>query len=91
MDDNAVLEAAGVSKTFRGTGTEIEVLREVDLTVRKSEVVGSRLETPGRHGDLHMFRGLDGPATSSRNRATGVRGVQPAFLETCFSPMKIVT
>ena len=40
MSNDVVLQATGVSKTFRGTGSDIEVLKGEDLTVRRGEGVG---------------------------------------------------
>jgi lipoprotein-releasing system ATP-binding protein len=62
MGDNIVLEAVGISKTFSGTGSEIEVLKEVDLTIRKSEVVGIvGASGVGKSTLLHILGSLDRP------------------------------
>jgi len=62
MSDDVVLEAAGVSKTFRGTGSDIEVLRDVDLVVRTSEVVGIvGASGVGKSTLLHILGSLDRP------------------------------
>jgi lipoprotein-releasing system ATP-binding protein len=62
MGDNTVLEAVGISKTFRGTGSEIEVLNDVDLTVNKSEVVGIiGASGVGKSTLLHILGSLDRP------------------------------
>jgi lipoprotein-releasing system ATP-binding protein len=62
MNDNIVLQASGISKTFRGTGSDIEVLQNVDLTVRKSEVVGIvGASGVGKSTLLHILGSLDDP------------------------------
>ena len=62
MDESAVLRAAGVTKTFRGTGSEIEVLSGVDLTVRRAEVVGIvGASGVGKSTLLHILGSLDRP------------------------------
>jgi len=62
MDESAVLRAAGVTKTFRGTGSEIEVLRGVDLAVRRAEVVGIvGASGVGKSTLLHILGSLDRP------------------------------
>lgn len=62
MNDDIVLQASGISKTFRGTGVDIEVLHNVDLTVRKAEVlciVGA--SGVGKSTLLHILGSLDDP------------------------------
>lgn len=62
MNDDIVLQAEGISKTFRGTGSDIEVLRDVDLTVHKAEVlciVGA--SGVGKSTLLHILGSLDRP------------------------------
>ena len=50
METSLVLEAVGISKTFHGTGSAIEVLNGVDLAVKRSEVVG----IVGASGELNL-------------------------------------
>jgi len=62
MNDDIVLQAEGISKTFRSTGSDIEVLRDVDLAVRKAEVlciVGA--SGVGKSTLLHILGSLDRP------------------------------
>lgn len=62
MNDDIVLQAEGISKTFRGTGSDIEVLRDVSLTVHKAEVlciVGA--SGVGKSTLLHILGSLDRP------------------------------
>jgi len=62
MNDDIVLQAEGISKTFRSTGSDIEVLRDVDLTVHKAEVVcivGA--SGVGKSTLLHILGSLDRP------------------------------
>jgi lipoprotein-releasing system ATP-binding protein len=62
MNDNVVLAASGISKTFRGTEGEIEVLRDVDLTVSRAEVVGIvGASGVGKSTLLHILGSLDRP------------------------------
>lgn len=62
MSDDTVLQATGISKTFRTTGTDIEVLRDVVLAVRKSEVVGIvGASGVGKSTLLHILGSLDRP------------------------------
>jgi lipoprotein-releasing system ATP-binding protein len=64
MSDNIVLQAAGVSKTFRGTGSDIEVLKNVDLAVKKAEVLGIvGASGVGKSTLLHILGSLDEPDT----------------------------
>jgi lipoprotein-releasing system ATP-binding protein len=62
MGDTIVLEASGISKTFRSTGSEIEVLSGIDLTVRQAEVVGIvGASGVGKSTLLHILGSLDHP------------------------------
>jgi lipoprotein-releasing system ATP-binding protein len=64
MNESIVLQAAGISKTFRGTGSDIEVLENVDLSVKKAEVlsiVGA--SGVGKSTLLHILGSLDQPDT----------------------------
>lgn len=62
MSGDIVLQAEGISKTFRGTGSDIEVLRDVDLTVHKAEVVGIvGASGVGKSTLLHILGSLDRP------------------------------
>lgn len=62
MDDNIVLQATGITKTFRGTGSDIEVLQDVDLAVRKAEVLGIvGASGVGKSTLLHILGSLDDP------------------------------
>jgi lipoprotein-releasing system ATP-binding protein len=62
MNNDVVLQAEGISKTFRGTGSDIEVLRDVDLTVRKAEVLGIvGASGVGKSTLLHILGSLDRP------------------------------
>jgi lipoprotein-releasing system ATP-binding protein len=62
MIDDIVLQAEGISKTFRGTGSDIEVLREVDLSVHKAEVLGIvGASGVGKSTLLHILGSLDRP------------------------------
>ena len=62
MGETIVLEASGISKTFRGTGSDIEVLNGVDLTIRKAEVVGIvGASGVGKSTLLHILGSLDQP------------------------------
>lgn len=62
MVDDVVLQATGVSKTFRGTGTEIDVLKGVDLAVRRGEVLGIvGASGVGKSTLLHILGSLDQP------------------------------
>jgi lipoprotein-releasing system ATP-binding protein len=62
MSDTIVLEASGISKTFRSSGSDIEVLSGIDLTVREAEVVcivGA--SGVGKSTLLHILGSLDHP------------------------------
>jgi len=62
MNSEIVLEATGLERTFRGTGTDIAVLRGVDLTVRRAEVVGIvGASGVGKSTLLHILGTLDPP------------------------------
>ena len=62
MAGRVVLEASGVGRVYRGTGTEIEVLRDVDLSVTEGQVVciiGA--SGVGKSTLLHILGSLDRP------------------------------
>ena len=62
MNEDIVLQAVGISKTFRSTGSDIEVLRDVDVTVHRAEVlciVGA--SGVGKSTLLHILGSLDRP------------------------------
>jgi lipoprotein-releasing system ATP-binding protein len=62
MGGPTVLEALGVGRIYRGTGTEIEVLRGVDLSVAEGQVVcivGA--SGVGKSTLLHILGSLDRP------------------------------
>jgi lipoprotein-releasing system ATP-binding protein len=62
MAGRVVLEAAGVGRVYRGTGTDIEVLRGVDLSVEEGQVVciiGA--SGVGKSTLLHILGSLDRP------------------------------
>jgi ABC-type lipoprotein export system ATPase subunit len=64
MAGRVVLEAAGVGRVYRGTGTDIEVLRGVDLSVEEGQVVciiGA--SGVGKSTLLHILGSLDRPDT----------------------------
>lgn len=62
MNECIVLQASRVSKTFRSTGSDIEVLRDVDLTVHKAEVLGIvGASGVGKSTLLHILGSLDHP------------------------------
>jgi len=62
MNSEIVLEATGLARTFRGTGADIAVLRGVDLTVRRAEVVGIvGASGVGKSTLLHILGTLDPP------------------------------
>ncbi len=59
---NNVLECANLSKVFKEGSSKIEVLRDINLTVQKSElvaIVGS--SGSGKSTLLHLLAGLDKP------------------------------
>jgi lipoprotein-releasing system ATP-binding protein len=62
MSGGVVLDAQGVGRTFRGTGAEIEVLRDVALEVTEGQVVciiGA--SGVGKSTLLHILGSLDRP------------------------------
>jgi lipoprotein-releasing system ATP-binding protein len=66
MAGQVVLEASGVGRVYRGTGTDIEVLRDVDLSVLEGQVVciiGA--SGVGKSTLLHILGSLDRPDSGS--------------------------
>jgi len=62
MSGGVVLDAQGVGRTFRGTGAEIEVLRDIALAVSEGQVVciiGA--SGVGKSTLLHILGSLDRP------------------------------
>jgi lipoprotein-releasing system ATP-binding protein len=57
-----VLEASGVGRVYRGTGVEIEVLRDVDVSVEEGQVVCiTGASGVGKSTLLHVLGSLDRP------------------------------
>ncbi len=57
-----VLEASGVGRVYRGTGVEIEVLRDVDISVEEGQVVCiTGASGVGKSTLLHVLGSLDRP------------------------------
>lgn len=57
-----VLEAKGVGRVYRGTGVEIEVLRDVDVSVEEGQVVCiTGASGVGKSTLLHVLGSLDRP------------------------------
>jgi lipoprotein-releasing system ATP-binding protein len=64
MSTAAILSAQGVSRTYRGTGTEVGVLKDVSLEVQEGQVVcivGA--SGAGKSTLLHILGSLDRPDT----------------------------
>jgi lipoprotein-releasing system ATP-binding protein len=83
MSDGWVLDAQGVGRTFRGTGAEIEVLRDVSLQVPEGQVVciiGA--SGVGKSTLLHILGSLDRPdAGTVRIRGRDVLGLDRRELD----------
>ncbi len=66
MSVQSILEARGISRRYRGTGVEVDVLREVTLSVAEGQVVcivGA--SGVGKSTLLHILGSLDRPDTGS--------------------------
>ena len=64
MTTAAILSAQGLSRSYRGTGTEVGVLKDVTLEVREGQVVcivGA--SGAGKSTLLHILGSLDRPDT----------------------------
>ena len=62
MGSDGVLEARGVGRVYRGTGTEIEVLRDVEVSVPEGQVVCiTGASGVGKSTLLHILGSLDRP------------------------------
>ena len=62
MAGQAVLEAAGVARVYRGTGVAIEVLRDVEVSVSEGQVVCiTGASGVGKSTLLHVLGSLDRP------------------------------
>lgn len=62
MAGQAVLEAAGVARVYRGTGVAIEVLRDVEISVAEGQVVCiTGASGVGKSTLLHVLGSLDRP------------------------------
>ncbi|MCI0451270.1 MAG: ABC transporter ATP-binding protein [Candidatus Latescibacteria bacterium] len=62
MGGRVVLEAAGIGRVYRGTGTSIEVLRGVDVSVAEGQVVCiTGASGVGKSTLLHILGSLDRP------------------------------
>lgn len=62
MASTWALEATGVGRVYRGTGTDIEVLRDVNLTVAEGQVVCiTGASGVGKSTLLHVLGSLDRP------------------------------
>jgi len=62
MSGQAVLEAAGVARVYRGTGVAIEVLRDVEVSVTEGQVVCiTGASGVGKSTLLHVLGSLDRP------------------------------
>ncbi len=62
MTQQPVLEAVGVGRVYRGTGVEIEVLRDVELSLTEGQVVCiTGASGVGKSTLLHVLGSLDRP------------------------------
>ncbi len=82
MVEDQILEARGLTKSFGGTGRRIEVLRGVDLGVRRGEmVVILGASGAGKSTLLHLLGLLDAPDSGTiRVQGSEVCGMRGAAL-----------
>jgi lipoprotein-releasing system ATP-binding protein len=83
VSSDAILEARGVRRVYRGTGQEIDVLREVSISVREGQVVcivGA--SGVGKSTLLHILGSLDRPdAGQVTIQGRDLHGLQGAELD----------
>jgi lipoprotein-releasing system ATP-binding protein len=83
MDIQTVLQAEGIGRVYRGTGTDIEVLCDVDLSVSEGQVVcivGA--SGVGKSTLLHILGSLDRPDSGVVTiRGRNIHGLQGRALD----------